>query len=78
MDRDRGPPRGTHAVDVSDVLDVGAASLAAHAEYLRALAIEDPDAFARETLAAQTSSIAERFDGRAGVAFELLPGPAAP
>ena len=73
-----GSSRSTHAVDVSDVLDVGVASLAAHAEYLRALGIEDPEAFARETLASQTSSVADRFDGRPGVAFELIPGPAAP
>ena len=64
MDRNRGLTTNTHAVDVSDVLDVGVASLAAHAEYLRALGIEDPEAFARETLVSQTSSVAERFDGR--------------
>ena len=60
------------------MLDVGVASLAAHAEYLRALGIEDPEAFARKTLTEQTGAVAERFDGRAGVAFELIPGPAAP
>ena len=73
-----GSARGTHAVDVTDVLDVGVASLAAHAEYLRALGIEDPEAFARETLSGQTAAVAERFGGRAGIAFELIRGPAAP
>ncbi len=73
-----GSARGTHAVDVTDVLDVGVASLAAHAEYLRALGTEDPEAFARQTLSGQTTAVAERFGGRAGIAFELIRGPAAP
>lgn len=73
-----GSPRPTHAVDVTDVLDVGIASLAAHEEYLRALGIEDPQAFAGELLAGQTDGTAQRFGGRRGVAFELIPGPAAP
>ena len=73
-----GSARGTHAVDVTDVFDVGVASLAAHAEYLRALGTEDPKAFARETLSGQTTAVAEQFGGRAGIAFELIRGPAAP
>lgn len=73
-----GSPAPTHAVDVSDALGTAVASLAAHGEYLRALGIDDPVTFATELLERQTSSVAERFGGRAAVAFELLPGPAAP
>ena len=73
-----GSLRPTHAVDVSAVTDVGVASLAAHGEYLRALGTEDPEAFARDVLSGQTGAVAERFGGRPGVAFELIPGPAAP
>ncbi|MGI9051446.1 MAG: PIG-L deacetylase family protein [Ilumatobacteraceae bacterium] len=73
-----GSPQSTHAVDVSDVLDVGIASLRAHDEYLRALGVEDTEKFARELLEGQTSGNAERFGGRPSVAFELIPGPAAP
>ena len=73
-----GSPRPTHAVDVSAVLDIGIESLAAHTEYLRALGIEDTVAFARATLGSQTDANAARFGGRPAVAFELIPGPAAP
>ena len=73
-----GSPRPTHAVDVSAVLDIGIESLAAHTEYLRALGIEDSVAFARATLGSQTEANAARFGGRPAVAFELIPGPAAP
>ena len=34
--------------------------------------------FATELVEHQTSDVAGRFGGRAGVAFELIPGPAAP
>jgi LmbE family N-acetylglucosaminyl deacetylase len=71
-------PRPTHAVDVSAVVDVGVASLRAHVEYLLALGVEDTEQFARNLLDGQTSAVASRFGGRPGVAFELLPGPAAP
>ncbi|MGI9028470.1 MAG: PIG-L deacetylase family protein [Ilumatobacteraceae bacterium] len=73
-----GAMRATHAVDVTAVLDVGIASLRAHEEYLRALGVEDIERFARELLEGQTSGNAERFGGRAAIAFELIPGPAAP
>ena len=73
-----GSPRPTHAVDVTDVLEVGVRSLSAHAEYLRALGVDDAEQFARQLLEGQTSGNAERFGGRPAVAFELLPGPAAP
>lgn len=70
-----GSPRPTHAVDVTDVLDVGVASLQAHTEYLAALGVEDNEHFARELLDGQTTATATRFGGRRGVAFELIPGP---
>ena len=73
-----GSPRMTHAVDVTDVLEVGVRSLSAHAEYLRALGVDDAAQFARQLLEGQTSGNAERFAGRPAVAFELIPGPAAP
>ncbi|MGH9272690.1 MAG: PIG-L deacetylase family protein, partial [Ilumatobacteraceae bacterium] len=73
-----GSPRPTHAVDVTDVLEVGVRSLSAHAEYLRALGVEDAGEFASALLEGQTSGNAERFGGRPAVAFELIPGPSAP
>jgi LmbE family N-acetylglucosaminyl deacetylase len=72
------PSRATHAVDISAVADAGVRSLVAHEQYLRALGITDPVAYATDMLAAQTAVVAERFGGRPGVAFELIPGPAAP
>ena len=71
-------PAETHAVDVSDVVDKAIASLAAHEQYLLGLGIEDPEAFATELVEHQTSDVGTRFGGRAGVGFELIPGPAAP
>lgn len=71
-------PVETHAVDVSDVVDKAVASLAAHEQYLRAIGIGDAVTFATDLVASQTSDVADRFGGRAGVAFELIPGPAAP
>jgi LmbE family N-acetylglucosaminyl deacetylase len=60
----------THAVDVTDTIDRGVASLRAHQRYLDGLgtAAPDPDAmlrgFARMT--------GERFGGRPAVGYELL------
>lgn len=71
-------PVETHAVDVSDVVDKAVASLAAHEQYLRAIGIGDAVTFATDLVESQTSDVADRFGGRAGVAFELIPGPAAP
>jgi len=71
-------PQETHAVDVSAVLDKAIASLVAHEQYLRGIGIDEPVAFATQLIEGQTNSVAERFGGRAGVAFELIPGPAAP
>ena len=69
-------PVASHAVDVSHVRDKAVASLAAHEQYLRALGVEDPRAFAERLVEGQTSEVAARFGGRAGVAFELIAGPA--
>ena len=62
----------------SAVVDVAVRSLAAHEQYLRALGVDDPQAFATELVDGQTSVVAERFGGRPGSTFELIPGPAAP
>jgi hypothetical protein len=53
-------------------------SLVAHEQYLRGIGVDDPVAYATAMLDAQTAAVAERFGGRRGVAFELVPGPAAP
>jgi LmbE family N-acetylglucosaminyl deacetylase len=64
-------PRAAHAVDVTDTLDRGIASLQEHRVYLAGLgegAMSDPDAFLRGA-AEQTGT---RFGGRPAVSFELL------
>jgi LmbE family N-acetylglucosaminyl deacetylase len=72
------PSRSTHAVDVSGIGDTAVRSLVAHEQYLRALGVADPVAYATEMLDAQTAQVAAGFGGARGVAFELVPGPAAP
>jgi LmbE family N-acetylglucosaminyl deacetylase len=71
------PSSATHAIDIGEAGDVGVRSLAAHEQYLRALGVEDPVAYATELLSGQADAVAPHFGGRRGVAFELLPGPAA-
>jgi LmbE family N-acetylglucosaminyl deacetylase len=64
-------PVSTHAVDVTDTLDRGIASLREHRAYLAGLGdgnMADPGQFLRD--AAQAT--AERFGGRLAVAFELF------
>jgi len=62
--------RATHAVDVTDTIDAGVASLAAHRVYLEGLGAGTPEpdtllrGFARMT--------GQRFGGRLAVAYELL------
>ena len=66
-----GSATPTHAVDVTDGLDRGVASLEAHRAYLDGLGpgpMSDVDAIVRQ-LAHQTG---ERFGGRPAVAFELF------
>lgn len=61
-------PQPTHAVDVTDTFSVGVASLRAHAAYLAGLGNPDPEEFLRGA----AEAVAERFEGRLGVSFELL------
>ena len=66
-----GSPLPTHGVDVSDHLDKGVASLAAHAQYLQGLSgnpMSDPEEFL-ESFARQTGS---RLGTAFGVGFEVL------
>ena len=60
----------THAVDVTDTIAAGVASLRAHRRYLVGLgdAAPDPD----EMLRGFAAATAERFGGRPAVGFELL------
>lgn len=66
-----GSPLASHAVDVTDHLDRGVASLEAHGEYLRGLgpnAMADPREFL-ESIARQTGT---RFGTKFAVAFEAI------
>lgn len=66
-----GSPAATHAVDISDTLERGIASLAAHRIYLEGLGegfMSDPAAFLR-MIAEQTGAA---FNGRLATSFELL------
>lgn len=63
--------RAGHAVDVTDTVEAGVASLNAHRRYLEGLgtSASDVDAMVRGFFAMN----APRFGGRPSVAFELLP-----
>ena len=61
--------RSSHAVDVTDVIDRGIASLTQHRAYLDGLSEPtDPDEFLRASAAAA----GEQFGGRLAVAFEVM------
>jgi LmbE family N-acetylglucosaminyl deacetylase len=62
-------PDPTHAVDVTDWIDAGVASLREHVAYLAGLGDggTDPDAFLRDS----AMQLAPRFGGRAAVGVEL-------
>ena len=62
--------RATHAVDITDSLDRGIASLRAHQRYLEGLgeSAPDPDAMLRGF----ATMSADRFGGKPSVAYELL------
>jgi len=64
-----GSPAATHAVDITDFLDAGVASLRCHARYLAGLGAQapDPETFLRST--AQRG--AARFGGRLAATFEV-------
>ncbi len=68
-----GSSRPTHAVDVSAVLDVAVASLAAHQVYLQGLGADhgmpDPKAFVELV----TGAGAPQFGGVLALTFELIP-----
>ena len=66
-----GSPQPTHAVDITDTMERGIASLAAHRVYLEGLGdgpLTDPATFLR-SFAEQTAS---QFNGRLATSFELL------
>ena len=66
-----GSPAATHAVDITDTLERGIASLRAHRVYLEGLGegpMSDPAAFLR-MFAEQAAS---EFNGRLATSFELL------
>jgi LmbE family N-acetylglucosaminyl deacetylase len=64
------PTRPTHAVDVTDSLEQGIASLRAHERYLAGLGDAFPDP--GDLLRGFAKTTGERFGGRPAVAFELL------
>jgi LmbE family N-acetylglucosaminyl deacetylase len=61
----------THAVDVTDGLDRGVASLEAHAEYLRGLG-DHPMSDARTFLTERALNAGDRFGERPAAVFELF------
>jgi hypothetical protein len=64
-----GSPQPTHAVDVTDYLDRGIASLKAHRVYIENLAGNfDPESFLRENAAFN----GKRFGCKYAAAFEVM------
>lgn len=63
-------PRATHAVDVTDTIDRGIASLRAHRRYLDGLGESAPDP--DEMLRGFAKATGERFGGRLAISYELL------
>ncbi|WP_156252898.1 PIG-L deacetylase family protein [Pseudactinotalea terrae] len=64
-----GSTEPTHAVDVTDSIDAGVASLRAHQAYLAALDWHpDPE----EMIRSFATQDAERFGGRLAIAFEVI------
>ena len=64
-------PFATHAVDVTDTIDRGIASLRAHEAYLAGLGdggMSDPEPFLR----GMAEQAGQRFGGRLAVTFELF------
>jgi LmbE family N-acetylglucosaminyl deacetylase len=68
-----GSPEATHAVDVSDTIDLGVASLREHRAYLESLSSDaigfEPDAFLRD----MARSVGPSIGVDAAVSFELVP-----
>jgi LmbE family N-acetylglucosaminyl deacetylase len=67
-----GSPASTHAVDVTDTIEAGVASLVEHRAYIGALTDEDPEAYARRFLTEFAAQTGERFGTRYATAFELV------
>jgi LmbE family N-acetylglucosaminyl deacetylase len=65
-----GSIQPTHAVDVTDTIERGVASLRAHRRYLEGLGESAPDA--HEMLLGFARMSGERFGGRLAVNYELL------
>jgi LmbE family N-acetylglucosaminyl deacetylase len=65
-----GSPHNTHAVDIEQWFDAGVRSLLAHRVYLEQLGTSPEEAEAM--LRKFTMEVASQFDGRPGVAFEML------
>lgn len=63
-------PQASHAVDVTDTIDRGVASLRAHERYLAGLGDSAPDP--DEMLRGFARMTGERFGGRLAVSYELL------
>ncbi|MET8558563.1 PIG-L deacetylase family protein [Streptomyces sp. NPDC004959] len=64
-------PRPTHAVDISDCVDLAVASLEAHTSYLAAM--RPPVTDVRGPLLGLAQATGARFGGRPAIAFELIP-----
>lgn len=67
-----GSPQATHAVDITDTLDAGVASLAEHKAYLAEFGDAPAEQQAREFLDRIAVGAGERFGGRRACSFELI------
>ncbi|MFI6599717.1 PIG-L deacetylase family protein [Nonomuraea sp. NPDC050536] len=67
-----GSSEPTHAVDVTDGLDLGVQSLVEHRAYIEALTDEAPEVYARGLIERFTGGAAPRFGGRPAVTFRLF------
>ncbi|MQM27091.1 PIG-L deacetylase family protein [Glycomyces albidus] len=65
-------PESTHAVDVTDTLEAGIASLLEHRAYISALTDEDPEVYVRRFLTDFAAASGERFGVRYATTFELV------
>ncbi|MFJ4624390.1 PIG-L deacetylase family protein [Streptomyces sp. NPDC088812] len=65
-------PTPTHAVSAEPGFEQGVRSLLRHRAYIEALTDEDPETYARRSLADSARVHGPRFDGRPAVAFELF------
>lgn len=68
-----GATEPTHAVDVTDGLELGIRSLLEHRAYIEALTDEAPEVYARGLIEGFTGDAAPSFGGRPAVTFRLFP-----